>query len=174
MIGFLAGRATGLAMDSVDVLSSRDSSRRASEVIRAASGLPDDTAADFHGVPITMRDAHRFVVPPSATSKDSIEVIAAELVRRLNTEANPREEQLILVLERTAPATLTPAYWDRVSGAEDEVETSEFQASVLMGPAHTPSVIVSRDDGDGGSYTLLQRDGPHHWRVRWNSAYTGC
>jgi hypothetical protein len=45
---------------------------------------------------------------------------------------------------------------------------------MLLGKSRTPSLIIGRDDGDGGSYTLLQRDGPHHWQVRWNSAYTGC
>jgi hypothetical protein len=179
-VAFLSGYATALPMDSMADLSSRDSSRRAVAVDGVASALPDDTAADFRGVPFAVEDAHRFVLP-LAHGSDTIEVIAAELVRRLNTEANPREEHLLLVIERASasgsaghPPAYVPAYWDRVSGAEDEVESSEVMAGVLLGAAHTPSIIVGRDDGDGGSYTLLDRDAPSHWRVRWNSAYTGC
>ncbi len=179
-VAFLSGYATSLPMDSMADLSPRDSSRRAIAVDRVASALPDDTAAAFRGTPFVVADAHRFVLPPTPGS-DTAEVIAAELVRRLNTEANPREEHLLLIVERAPatgpggrPPTYVPAYWDRVSGPEDEVESSEVMAGVLLGAAHTPSIIVGRDDGDGGSYTLLDRDAPRHWRVRWNSAYTGC
>lgn len=181
-VGFLAGHARPLPMDSVGDLAPRDSSRRAAMVVRVASALRDDTLPVFRGVPFTVEDAHRFVIPPHAAgAADSVEVIAAELVRRLNTEANPREEEVVLIMERPAsaasssrPVTPTAAYWDRISGAEDEVETSEIMAGVLLGPSRVPSIVVGRDDGDGGSYTLLERDAPHHWRTRWNSAYTGC
>jgi hypothetical protein len=187
-IAFLSGHAMALPMDSMADLSPRDSSRRAIAVDRVASALPDDTVAEFRGTPFVVDDAHRFVIPPRqgptqgpTQGSDTIEVVAAELVRRLNTEANPREEHLLLIVEGGPPSgasgraqAYVPAYWDRVSGAEDEVESSEVMAGVLLGSGRTPAIIVGRDDGDGGSYTLLVRDAPHHWRVRWNSAYTGC
>jgi hypothetical protein len=162
-------------MDSVAGLSVQDSSHRAAEIARAASTLPNDTA--FRGLPFAVRDAHRFVLPSGDT------VIAAELVRHLNQEANPQEEHVLLVLERDVapspgggPPALVPAYSERVSGFEDDVETDEVLAGVVLthGSRTVPTIVVSRDYGDGSSYTLSQRTAPRHWQARWNSAYVGC
>ena len=124
-----------------------------------------------------MRDAHQFTLPSGDT------VLAAEVVRRLNQEASPQEEHLLIVLERDTlpgPGGAAPpyiaAYSERVSGAEDDVESSEMLAAVLLGrgPRQRAAIVIGRDYGDGSSYTLLERVGPRRWRARWNSAYAGC
>jgi hypothetical protein len=176
-VAFVGGHAVALPMDSVAALSSADSARRAAAVAHAASALPNDTAAAFRGLPFAIRDAHRFTLPSGDT------VIAAEVVRRLNQEANPQEEHLIVILERDtvagpngAPPPYVAAYSERTSGPEDDVETSEVLAGVVLGRgAHaTPALVIGHDYGDGSSYTLLQRTAPRRWRARWNSAYVGC
>lgn len=156
------------------MLAPADSARRAADVVRVASAMSDDTAAEFRGLPFAVHDAHRFVLP------DGTDGVVAELVRHLNEEANPREEHILLILERDStpaiggPPAYVPAYVERTSGREDDIESWEVLAGVLLGPRRTPAMIVSRDDGDGGSYTLLTRTGPGKWQVAWNSAYTGC
>jgi len=176
-VGFTAGHALTLAMDSMIGLPSVDSARRAAAIAHAASALPNDTAAAFHGIPFSVRDAHQFILPSGDT------VLAAEVVRRLNQEASPQEEHLLIVLERDTlpgPGGATPpyiaTYSERTSGPEDDVESSEMLAAVLLGhaPRQRPAIIISRDYGDGSSYTLLERVAPRRWRARWNSAYVGC
>jgi len=164
-------------MDSITALSAVDSSRRAAAVARVASALPNDTAQAFHGLPFAVRDAHTFTLPKGDT------VIAAEVVRRLNQEANPEEEHIFIIMERDtvpplpgAPPPYVTAYSERTSGSEDDVESDEVLAAVLLGraPHVVPTVVLSRDYGDGNSYTLIQRVAPRVWRARWNSAYVGC
>ena len=178
-VSFEAGRATALPMDSITAVSSADSARRAAAIVRVAASLPNDTAAAFRGVPYAVRDAHQFVL--SSPSRDT--VLAAEVVRRLNQEANPQEEHLLIVLERDtlpgpggAPPPYVAAYSERTSGAEDDVEATEVLAAVMLGraPRQMPAIIVGRDYGDGSSYSLIGRVGPRRWRARWNSAYVGC
>ena len=176
-VAFATGHATALPMDSVPVLSQTDSAKRAAEVARVASALPNDTAQSFRGIPFSLRDAHRFVLPSGDT------VIAAEVVRRLNQEANPEEEHIFILMERdtvratpgTPPAYIA-VYSERTSGAEDDVETDEVLAGVLLGRGSKviPTIVLARDYGDGNSYTLIQRTGPRQWRARWSSAYVGC
>jgi hypothetical protein len=176
-VGFMSGHATALPMDSMMGLPSADSARRAAAIARAASALPDDTAAAFRGLPFAVRDAHQFTLPAGDT------VLAAEVVRRLNQEASPQEEHLLIVLERDTlaapgggPPPFVVAYSERTSGPEDDVESSEMLAAVVLGraPRQHPAIIISRDYGDGSSYTLLERMAPRRWRARWNSAYVGC
>jgi hypothetical protein len=176
-VAFTVGHATALPMDSVAALNTQDSAKRAAEVARVASALPNDTAAAFRGLPFALRDAHQFTLPSGDT------VIAAEVVRRLNQEANPAEEHIFIVLERDTvpgpggtPALYRASYSERTSGPEDDVETDEVLAGVLLGhgPRGLPTLILDRDYGDGNSYTLIQRTARRVWRARWSSAYVGC
>jgi hypothetical protein len=168
-VGFVAGHAMSIPMDSIATLSPLDSSRRAAEIALVASTLPNDTATAFRGLPFVVRSAGRLALDSGAS------VIAAEVVRSVNEEANPREEHMLLVSEHdSVTGKPVAAYFERVSGPEDAVESSEILAAVRLGPRRTPTIVISRDYGDGGAYTLLERVGRGRWRVRWNSAYTGC
>lgn len=167
--GFLAGNAVSLPMDSIQTLSPVDSARRAADVARVAAALPNDTSATFRDLPFVVRSAGRIVLDGGT------EAILAEIVRQLNQEANPQEEHIFLIAERdSANGKPTAAYFERVSGAEDDVESSEVLAVVRLGPRRVPTIVLSRDYGDGGAYTLIERTGRGQWGVRWNSAYTGC
>jgi hypothetical protein len=168
-VGFVVGHAMSIPMDSIAALSPVDSARRAAEIALVASALPNDTAAAFRGLPFVIRSAGRLSLDNGASA------IAAEVVRRVNEEANPREEHILLVSEHdSVTGKPVAAYFERVSGPEDAVESSEILAAVRLGPRRTPTIVISRDYGDGGAYTLIERAGPARWRVRWNSAYTGC
>jgi hypothetical protein len=133
--------------------------------------LPNDTATAFKGLPFELQRAGRFSIAPG------IDGIAAVLVRHVNEEANPREEHIFLIAERDStrpPPSWVAAYSERESGGEDDLETNEVLAVVRLGSARTPTVVLSRDYGDGGVYSLIERTGPGQWRLRWSSAYTGC
>jgi hypothetical protein len=168
-VGFLGGKAVAIPMDSMQVLSPIDSARRAAEVARVASSLPNDTSAAVRGLPFAVRSASRMILDEGDTA------IVAEVVRQLNQEANPQEEHIFVIAERdSVTGKWVAAYSERVSGPEDDVESAEVLAAVRLGPRRLPTIVVSRDYGDGGAYTLIERVGPASWRVRWNSAYTGC
>ncbi len=99
------------------------------------------------------------------------------LARHVPEEANPREEHIFLVAERDSthsPPDWVATYSERESGAEDDLETDDVLAVVRLGPARTATIVLSRDFGDGGVYSLIERAAPGQWRLRWSSAYTGC
>jgi hypothetical protein len=170
-VGFVTGHAAALTMDSIAVLSPVDSARRAADIARIASSLTNDTAPAFKGLPFEVQRGGRFSIAPG------IDGIAAVLARHVNEEANPREEHIFLIAERDSthqPLAWVAAYSERESGAEDDLETNEVLATVRLGPGRTPTIVLSRDYGDGGVYSLIERAAPGQWRLRWSSAYTGC
>jgi len=169
-VGFAAGRAEAIATDSIEALSSADSTRLTGEIARLASSLPGDTAQAFRGLPFVVRGVRRFEL---ATG---VEVLVTEVVRSLNVEASPRQEQLLIVAERdsTTGGRWVPGYVERTSGTEEELVSTDVLAAVRLGASRRPTLVLGRDYGDGMSYSLLERVAPHRWRVRWTSAYAGC
>lgn len=170
-VGFVTGHAVAVTMDSIPMLTPADSTIRTSDIARLAATLPNDTSPSFHGLPFEVQRAGRFSIAPG------IDGMAAVLVRHVNEEANPREEHIFLIAERDSthqPPAWVAAYSERASGSEDDLETDEVLAIVRLGPGRTPTVVLSRDSGDGGVYSLIERGAPVQWRLRWSSAYTGC
>ena len=170
-VGFLAGHATAIPLDSIETLPPADSARLAADVARIASALPNDTAAAFRGLPFTVRTVRRFSPAPG------VQALVAEVSRKVNQEAKPWEERVLLVAERDsgqASAPWTAAYSERVADNEETVEASEVLAAVALGPARTPTLVISREYDEGFAYSLLERVGPKRWRLRWSSAYAGC
>lgn len=166
-----AGRATAISLDSVDILSGPDSARMTAEVSRLASMLPHDTVPAFRGLPFAVRNVRRF--SPAA----GVSALVAEVVRKVNQEANPREERILLVAERDSGKTsgrYAVAYSERASGTEEDVETTDVLAAVALGPERVPTLILRREYFEGSAYSLLERTGAKSWHVRWTSAYTGC
>ena len=169
-VGFQAGHAVEVPLDSIEGLSSADSSRIAAEIARIASALPGDTAAAFRGLPFVVTKAWR------ARSLNR-QVLLAVVVRNVNQEANPRQERLLLIAERdtgTSPtARYTPTYHERVAGLEETIETTDPIAMVLLGTERRPTLVVTRDGPKGAAYALIERiDG--RWQRRWTSVYSGC
>ena len=170
-VGFLAGRATAIPLDSVETLPQPDSARLVADVARLASALPNDTAPSFRGLPFVVLAARRFSPAPG------VQAIVAEVSRKVNQEARPREERILLVAERDSAVPALPwvaAYSERVSDNEETVEASDVLAAVALGPSRTPTLVIGREYGEGFSYALIERTGPKKWRLRWSSAYAGC
>ena len=170
-VGFAAGRAVPFPLDSLESLTGADSARLTVEVARLASTVPTDTAAAFHGIPFFVRQVWRF------RTESGTEVLIANITRRINLEANPREEQLLLVAERDgtrSDSRYATVYHERVSGQEEAIETTDVLAVVTLGPGGAPAIVLIRDYGDGSAYALLTRTPTGEWHVGWSSAYSGC
>lgn len=170
-VGFVADLVDPVALDSLERLPGGDSARLAAAVARIASALPNDTAAQFRGLPFSVRSARRFMPAPGVVA------VVAEVVRKVSQEARPLEEHILLVAERdsAAPrAAFAPVYSERTIGAEDEVVTSEVLAAVRVRASGSALVVLFRDLYEGGRYAVLERVGPRRWLLRWTSVYTGC
>ena len=168
-VGFVGGQTAPLPLDSVDVLSSRDSTALAAEASRLASTVTAITDPSFQGLRFTAHDIRRFEAAPG------VQAIVAHLVRKVNQEANPQEEQTLLIAERDSGVTTGPyqlAYAERTHGLEEQSTTSEVIAAVSI--AGHPTIIVARDSDAGVAYVMLERTGTRRWRIRWTSALTRC
>jgi hypothetical protein len=167
-IGFVRGVVAPLPLDSLEAMRSADSVVVTTELARISSALAEGDDPAFQGLPFTVRKAYRFTVGP-------VSVIAGDVVRKIHEEANPREEHLLIVAERTtAGAQYAPRFHSRVAGAEDAVRTSEILGAVRFVKINRPALVVAFDYEDGGRIALLQRVSSHEWRITWRSAYTGC
>jgi hypothetical protein len=168
-VAFLAGLASALPLDSLDSRSRTDSARLTAEITRLAASAPNDTATSFHRVPFVVRTVRRF------TPADGVEAVVAEVVRKINQEANPRQEQMLIVGERrTGSNSFGIAYAERAAGLEEALVATDVLAAVKMGPERRATLVLGRDEGDGGTYAWLERIADRKWRIRWTSAYAGC
>ena len=168
-VGFVGGQTMSLALDSVDILSSRDSLALVAEASRLASAVTATTAPSFQGLRFTAHDIRRFEVLPG------VQALVAHLVRNVNQEANPQEEQTFLIAERDSGVTAGPyqlVYAERTHGLEETTTMPEVIAGVRI--AGRPTLVVARDSDAGVAYTLIERTGPRRWRIRWTSVLTHC
>jgi len=169
-VALLADRAIALPADSIGAMSRADSSRFTTEILRLASVIPSDPSHSFHGLPFSVRTILRFRPEPG------VEALVSDVVRRISTEANPREEHTLIVAERDSALAgrFELVYHERAAGPEETVVASDALAMLLVGPARRPMVVLSRDDGSGTVFALLERTGREEWRVRWSSAHSRC
>jgi hypothetical protein len=168
-VAFQHGVSTPLPLRPIESLASADSARLAAQLTRLAATLPNDTARVFRGVPFVIRAAHGF------TPEVGVESVVTEIVRRLNVEANPREETLLLIAERDGAAgEWRVAYSERASGDEIHVERATPLAAVKLGATALPTLVLERAGADWIAYALVQRQRDGHWRESWESAYSGC
>ena len=169
-IAFARGVSTPIPLQSIESLVSADSARLAAQLARLAGSLPNDSARAFQGLPFVVRSAYRF------SPETGVETVVAEIVRRVNVEANPREENLLLIAERdggTAGAWRV-AYSERASGDELHVERATPLAVVRLGVSATPTLVLERAGADWIAYALVQRQRDGVWRKSWESAHSGC
>ena len=169
---FAAGHVVPVALDSIEGLPPRDSSRMAIDLTRLASALKDDTVATFRGLP--------FVVLRAWRSKGlTTDFIVATLARRVNQEDSPREERLVVVVDQTGTDAKqwSVAWHERASGHEEELVVAEpllaFQVKRNAGASQEVHLLFGRDDGVALGAAILSRSSVG-WRVLWESAVAGC
>jgi hypothetical protein len=170
-VGFLSSTVRAIPLDSVDALPARDSMALAAEASRLASAVTANTSPSFQGLRFTAHDIRRFQVAPG------VQALAAQLIRRVNQEADPQEEQTLVIAERDSGVTTGRyqlAYAERSFGREEDVVSIELVAAVRLGANGTPSLVIARDGDAGLAYALIERTGPRQWVTRWTSAMARC
>jgi hypothetical protein len=168
-VGFASGHVTAIPLDSIEAMSSVDSSALAKTIAEKLALLPVASDPTFRGLPFRVRSAYTF-------RTDSIEGVIADVVRIVAEEANPRLEHFFVIGERRAKSTAkyNVAYYSRTAGAEEAAQATELLAVVLIGPMRRPAAVVNVEYDEGGKLGLLERTAPGRWLFRWRSAYTGC
>lgn len=143
-----------------------DSTQAVQDLIRIASTGARDSV--FSGIPFAIRFLYRIEIGKTR-------VLIADAVRRINTEANVREQHSLIIAERAnGSSRYEAAYRETQSGREDDVRVPELLGAVLLGENLRPAVFVSLEHSDGMRLLLLERQRSGLWTLRWRSAYTGC
>jgi hypothetical protein len=168
-VGFVSGRAVPIRLDSIEVISSRDSALLAIAVVQTAATLPAATEPTFRGLPFRVRSAYTFRL-------DSNDVVIADVIRTVNEEANPRVEHIFIIGERAVGTTgkYNVGYYSRTAGSEESVPVTDLLAVLGFGSAKHSAAVVSIEYDDGGKVGLIERTGPGQWSATWRSAYTDC
>jgi hypothetical protein len=160
------GTATAVPYRALATVPPRDSAALVVDIARVASGLSDDTAATFRGLPVVVRAAVR-------ARFGAVDVIVAEVARRVGQGATPLEERVALVAERdtTPGARWVARWWVRVDGTEETIEASDVAGVVAIGDAL--AVVLQRESTRGVRYELLWR-ASGTWTRWWTGAWSGC
>jgi hypothetical protein len=168
-VGFPGGHARSIQIDSVEKLGQSDSVSITTELVKQASAISINEDPVFRGLPFIVRKAYRL-------SMGDTTVLIGSIVRKINEEANPREEHLLLMVEKNgrpnSPYRVT--YQNRTAGAEADVRTNAILAAVRFLRTNTPAIVISFEYDDGGQIALLERVANQTWKITWRSAYTGC
>ena len=168
-VGFERGRAKPVPLDSIEGMSSGDSTTITNELVRIASAATASGDQSFQGLPFTVQKAYRM-------SFGTISVLVGNIVRKINEEDNPREERLLLVAERSESTrgSYVGSFQSRSAGTEDAVRTNGLLAALSFVQTNTPALVISFRYEEGGQVALLERVANHEWKITWKSAYTGC
>lgn len=168
-VGFIGGVVAPVPVDSTESLSPADSSALVTWLNRMASGLPNDSAGRFSGLPFVVRNIWRFTLPGGP------QVLAGTLVRQINQEATPLQERTFVLGERApGDSNFVLTYSERSIGDEETVESTELLAAVVLGDSHRGAIIVSRDFGNATAFGLIERGDDRRWHSRWSSSRRHC
>jgi len=161
-------RATGIPLSALEEMKAADSARFVGSILGAVEYLRDGGDPVFRGIPFSVRKGYQLMISPSS-------VLVAEVVRKINEEANPREEHILVLAEQQAEdGTFRVAFQMRSAGAEEALETSEILAALKIAKSNHPAFVLTFDYEDGGKVGLLERGPGSTWRIVWKSAYAGC
>jgi hypothetical protein len=107
---------------------------------------------------------------------DSSEIVAADIVRTLNEEANPRIEHIFLIGERERNSTgkYGVGYYNRTAGAEETTQAAAVLAALEIGRSRRKVFVVNVESDKTARFGFIERDGSSDWRPSWWSANTGC
>lgn len=166
-VGFVGRAPTGIQVDSIRSISRNDSAALAPVIFRIASGIPNDPGGRFSGLPFSLVDLWR------ARTTDGGMVIVATTRRQINQEDSPLEERTLLVAEADSGGSYSLVYSTRASGPEETVEGSELLAAVMF-KAPDIELVFSHDYGEETSYSIVERQAPRKWTLRWASRRFNC
>lgn len=168
-VGFIGGVVAPVAVDSTESLSAADSAALVTSLNRMASGLPNDSAGRFSGLPFVVRNIWRFSLP------NGRQVVAGTLVRQINQEATPLQERTFVLGERApGDSSFVLAYSERSMGEEETVESTDLLAAMVLGDSRRGAIVVARDFGNATAFSLIERGDDGRWHARWSSPRRQC
>lgn len=167
-LAFPDGTVDGIAFDSLPVLAAPDSATRARDGAMAASRLPDDTAASFRGRPFNVRQASRFLL-----GTDTV-VTLYEVVRLVAQEANPLQEQTLIVTEESPGREAVATFHRREIGGEETMGSIELLGVLRVRSSGRLALLIRRERESGFVLEWIERSARGNWSVRWRSATDSC
>lgn len=168
-VGFIGGVVAPVAIDSTESLAPRDSAAMVTWLNRMASGLPNDSAGRFVGLPFVVRNIWRFTLP------DGHQILVGTLVRQINQEATPLQERTFVIGERPPrDSGFIRTYSERSSGDEETVASTDLVAALLLGDTRRATIVVARDFGNATAFGLIERADDGQWQARWSSPRRQC
>ena len=167
-VAFPEGRVDGLPLDSLPILTAVDSAARTRAGALAASRLPDDTIAAFRGRPFTVRQANQFSI-----GADTL-ITMFEVVRLVAQEANPLQEQLLILTVEGPGREPVTVFHAREVGEEEKMGSIELLAVLRIRSGRRLAMLVRRERESGATLEWIERAAPGTWVVRWRSANDGC
>jgi len=167
-LAFPAGRVEGVAFDSLPLLSGADSADRTRSGALTASRVPDDTVLAFRGRPFIVRQASRF-----SMGIDTIGTLY-EVIRLVAQEANPLQEQILIIAEEGPTGEPEPVFFRREIGAEESMGSIELLGVLRVKASGRLALLVRRERETGFVLEWIERSTRGKWYVRWRGAVDGC
>jgi hypothetical protein len=156
-IGVAGASARHLRVDSASVLTQADSQFYSAGAARAASAVPALQGSSLTGLPFAVTAMRLLRVGDTTT-------LVAQLVRRVNQEANPAEERTLIIAERVASGPLTRSHAFRSEGTEETVSHFDLLGAFRLGAL--TYLVISTEGASGSLVEILERTGTG-WRSRW-------
>jgi hypothetical protein len=167
-LAFPEGSVEGIPFDSIPTLVASDSATRARDGALAASRLPDDTAAAFRGRPFIVRQASRFPL-----AGDTVATMF-EVVRLVAQEANPLQEQSLILTEEGPSREARVAFHRREIGIEESMGSIELLGVLRVRSSGRVALLLRRERESGFVFEWIERSPRGAWTVRWRSATDHC
>jgi hypothetical protein len=167
-VAFPEGAVEGVTFDSLPVLTATDSAARARAGALAASRLPDDTMSAFRGRPFIVRQASSFSIGADTTGT------LFEVVRLVAQEANPLQEQILILTEEGASRPAVTAFREREIGPEESMGSIELLGVLRTKASGRLAILVRRERESGFILEWIERTPRGTWVVRWRSATDSC
>jgi hypothetical protein len=167
-VAFPDGAVEGIPFDSLPALAPGDSAARARAGALAASRLPDDTVSAFRGRPFIVRQASRFPV-----GADTVGTVF-EVVRLVPQEANPLQEQILIISEEGPSRPAENVFHEREIGAEESMGSIELLGVLRIKATGRLAILVRREREAGFLLEWIERSPRGRWVVRWRSATDSC
>lgn len=159
---------TPVIVDSLMGMRAGDSASFSRAIYSLLPDIPALKDSTLRGIPFLLRRGY-------ALSAAGVSIIAAELVRTSSSEADPREQRLFLIGERTrGERAHRPAFSSDVAGRADSTPVTELLAAVVASQSRRPVLVIGVEASDGMRVHLIQRVARRQWRRSWTSVVTFC
>jgi hypothetical protein len=97
-----------------------------------------------------------------------------EVVRLVAQEANPLQEQLVILTEETPGREPASAFHSREVGEEEKTGSIELLAVLRVKSTGRLALLVRRERESGFVLEWIERSPRGDWTVRWRSATDSC